>query len=366
MERRGHLLRLEDSRGFVGLGEATPLPDFGTEDCGQSERALESAVSSMLNASSDWSVNDLFDRVEVSTRGAPNARAALECAIADLEAQREGESFGGLCRRRAGLSGRPTPTVSIQALVGGTTPSEIQDSVAKAQVRGYRAYKMKLAISKREHRIETDLLRVEALRKAVGVESLIRLDANEAWTREAAADALGQLEPFDIDYVEQPVARDDFEGLAMLDRDSPVAVAADEALLGDGLERCLETRCARILIVKPAAIGGIRASITLARRAHELGLRIVWSSLIDGAVSRLAALHLAAGLALEGEAEIHGLGTGPLLARDLCDLETVHEGKIGLPDAPGLGLDDSIRSSGGFEKDAPIWTGAARYFEAPS
>jgi o-succinylbenzoate synthase len=366
-ERHGFLVRAEDSQGRVGLGEATPLPEFGTESYAESERALSGAARALLDGSP---AIDALAAVEGSCRRAPNARAALECAIADLDAQRRGSSLGAYWRERAGLAGEAATEVSVQALIGGQTPEAVFESASHIREEGYRAFKLKLAVSPESRTIEADLDRVAALREAAGKGVLIRLDANEAWTRDEAFSALSALAPFDIDYVEQPLARNDLEGLAWLEKEAPIAVAADEALLGDGLERCLEMRAARILIVKPAAIGGVSVAVMLVHRARQLGLRVVWSSLIDGAISRQAALHLAAGLSVHGEGErkheVFGLGTGPLLAMDFDGAPRISGGKLRLSRSLGLGLEGAPRSQSAFEGEDSIWNGPARYFEAKS
>jgi o-succinylbenzoate synthase len=366
-ERRGFLVRLEDSEGRTGLGEATPLPEFGTEGQAESESALSAGARALLVESAE---SDATELLNIACRRAPNARAALECAIADLDAQRRGVSLSSHWRKIASLPGVPAADVGVQALIAGATPEAVFQSASTARERGYRAFKLKLAVSPESRAIEADLERVVALRESVGNAARIRLDANEAWTRDEAQRALSALEPFGIDFVEQPVGRGDLDGLAWLEKEAAIPVAADEALLGAGLERCLELRAASILIVKPAAIGGIPVAISLVHRARRLGLRIVWSSLIDGAISRQAALHLAAGLSepreaeSEHEDEIHGLGTGPLLAVDFKGAPDIEDGKIRLSGAAGLGLDEAPRSRRVFEGDDSIWDGVARRFES--
>jgi o-succinylbenzoate synthase len=365
-ERCGFLVRIEDSEGHVGLGEATPLPEFGTEDSSESERALSVGARALLDQPTEGEATELLGE---ACHNAPNARAALECAIADLQAQDRGMSLSSHWRELAGLPGSPPTQVAVQALIGGATPEAVFESASRVREDGYRAFKLKLAASPESRPIEVDLERVAALREAVGQSVRIRLDANEAWSRNEAIRALSALAPFDIEYVEQPLERADLEGLAWLEKEAPIPVAADEALLGAGLERCLEMRVAGILIVKPAAIGGIQVAIALVHRARELGLRIVWSSLLDGAISRQAGLHLAAGLSdlrgagEAGEDEIHGLGTGPLLSADFKGAPQIAAGRIRLSTVPGLGLDEAPRSRSTFDGNDSIWHGPARRFE---
>jgi o-succinylbenzoate synthase len=359
-ERRGWLLRIEDLEGRVGLGEATPLPEFGTENPVDCERALRQSLKDLIDLAPGIDADSATEVFSRCCEARPTARAALECALADLAAQRASLSLGAYWRRMAGVDGEPAETVRIQSLVGGETPESVFESAALARSLGHRAYKLKLCVTPESTEMGFDLDRVAALRDAVGVDAMIRLDANEAWTLDAARDALTRLARFEIDFVEQPVPRSDLEGLSILDREAPIPVAADEALLGDGLERCIEMRAARILVVKPAAIGGFGIAIALLRQAREHGLRIVWSSLLDGAVSRMAALHLAA--ALGPDREVHGLGTGALLKEDLEAGPPIESGAIALPRAVGLGLTDGFRDAEKFVTKGPPWTDAAEPF----
>ena len=352
--RRGFLVELCDEHGRRGYGEATPLPEFGTEDlsaCREGiRRGLSEELAWLVSDTSDTSdtsdASDVMDENAARMAGAdrmdaPCARAALESARVDLASRRRGESLARWIRRRAGLAGDPLAGVGVQALVGGEDPVAVMQSADAARAAGYRAFKLKLAVVRQQRDPGLDVERVAALREVVGSAARVRLDANEAWGFAEALVALRAFEPFGIDYVEQPVPRDDLVGLKRLAEQSPIAVAADEALLGEGLARCLATRAAEVLVAKPAALGGITASLELARRAREEGLRIVWSTLIDGAVGRALPLALAA--ALGPEDEVHGLGTADLLALDLvpagcCERPDVR-GRFALSSAPGLGFE---------------------------
>jgi o-succinylbenzoate synthase len=358
--RQGFLVRIEDAAGRVGYGEASPLPEFGTERRDACERALVASLKAWVESGGVGDAVAVEHVLTKHTEGRPTARAALECALTDLAAQRDDCSLAVHWRRQAGIGGAPAERIDVQALVGGERPRDVFDAARTALGRGHRAYKLKLAASSDSRALGADLERVAALRDAIGASARIRLDANEAWSFETAQRALTRLAGFDIDYVEQPVARDELDALARLDRESPVRVAADEALLGAGLERCLERCAARILIVKPAAIGGFEAARRLVERARSAGLRIVWSSLLDGSVSRLAALQLAA--ALGSDTEVHGLGTGPWLAADLPGGPEIEAGSLARPQGAGLGLGTVWRDGHVFDAAGPPWLGAARAF----
>jgi o-succinylbenzoate synthase len=331
--REGWLVELEDEDGLLGFGEATPLPEFGTEDLETCRRALEHDLARELSA-------EPLGESEPSVFETPCACAAIDSARLDLAAKRMGRSLAAEIRNRAGLRGSPAASVSVQALVGGTDPKEVEANARSAMAEGSTTYKLKLAVSSVCKDPGLDIDRVAALRGVVGSTARLRLDANEAWDRNEAEAALRALAPFEIDYVEQPVQRDDLAGLKSLSESSAIAVAADEALQGAGLDACLEARAASILIVKPAALGGVARSIEIFLRAQEMGLRVIWSTLIDGAVGRAGPLALAAGLGPAGE--VHGLGTAGLLAADL-DAGLAGSGKRGGESQTGARMASAVR-----------------------
>jgi o-succinylbenzoate synthase len=342
-ERVGRIVALTDADGFVGFGEATPLPGFGTESLGDCTRALDAALAALVDRGLR-SFEQALAEARRFGRRAPCAFSALDAALHDLEARRAGVPLAEWIHRRAGTPAPFASTVRVQVLLTGDTPAAVEASARAALARGFETFKLKIAAGAAfdtsddgsRADLGLDLDRVAALRETVGPARRIRLDANEAWTTARAHAAMKALQPFEIDYVEQPVARDDLAGLRELDVHGAIPVAADEALLGAGLEGCLEMRAASILVVKPAALGGLAAAMDVFRRARDAGLRIVWSSLIDGALARAAALALAAGLGPSDE--VHGLGTAGLLARDLVPAPMDSAGTIEVSPHPGLGL----------------------------
>jgi len=158
----------------------------------------------------------------------------------------------------------------------------------------------------------------------------LRVDANGAWDATAAMRKLRELAPLGIELCEQPTA--DLRGLEA----SPVPVAADEMMATD-LEGALKR--ARIVVLKPMLLGGLRSALRIARRAHELGLRIVVTTSLESVVGRAGAAHLAAAVLALGSQPAAGIATGRLIAEDADeDPFAPDRGVVRIPDAPGLGL----------------------------
>lgn len=338
--REGYLLSLMDEEGRCGFGEATPLSEFGTEDFSTTGRALERALGQLVHGRGR-SIEEALALSARSCSEAPCALSALDGALHDLASQAAGQTLPAWIRNRAGLLGEPSRRIAVQALVAGDDPASVATSAQASLDEGFETFKLKLAVSPSQPGLGVDIERVAALRDVIGPRLRIRLDANEAWEFREAESALGALERFDIDYVEQPVAGADRAALKDLDVNASIPVAADEALLDGAWEACLESRAASIFIVKPAALGGIAPCLALFRGARKRGIRVVWSSLIDAAVGRTVAIALAAAVGRDGEGdeEVHGLGTAKLLARDLIEGCEVAGGGIELGKAAGLGCD---------------------------
>ncbi len=324
--RHGLLIELRDANGHLGFGEAAPLP---------------------AAAAPDW-------------RRQPALRAALEAAFLDLEARVAGLP---LYRHLVGpdLGGSCDGSVAVNALLdggdcasggrrpGGACCNELAlpqasgaDAAAPsrpcvaAQARafvaaGFRCLKLKLDVGDADGAVR----RVAAVRAAVGPTVALRADGNAAWSLTDAVALLRALAPFDLEYVEQPVAT--IDELAALRQAVSVPLAADESVSdAAAVARIAGRGAADVIVLKPALLG-LRQSLAAAAVARDAGLAVVITSTLDSGVGIAAAAHLAAALGIDRPC---GLATAALLAGDLADPSpAILGGVLRLRDAPGLGVD---------------------------
>lgn len=335
-ERRGCLLELESEGGLVGYGEAMPIAGFPGETLGEAQRVLVEASEALLaDSASETSLDALLG-------DAPLSRTALQVALTDLAAREAGES---LARHVAG-GASVRSELALNALVLGRGPDEVERNAAAAYAQGFRTFKLKLG-----HDPAADLARVAALRGAVA-DARIRLDANEAWSEAEAARALEALAPHDIEFLEQPVPARSGDAFARLKQDSPVRLALDEAVSSHAAaSHAIEAGLAEVLVLKPALLGGPRATLALGRRAAAAGIDVVVTSLLDSAIGVAHAAECAA--ALPSGDLAHGLATQQIFA---CDLAAgcVKDGRWVRTEAPGLGVapDPAALEALG---EAPVW-----------
>src|SRR4051794_24370549 len=190
----------------------------------------------------------------------------------------------------AAVEGFPPPlrdSVPVNVTVPAVGPERAHAIVTAS---GCRTAKVKVA--EPGQTAADDLVRVEAVRDALGRGGAIRVDANAAWDVDTAAARIAALDRVGLEYVEQPCAT--LEELAALRRRIDVRVAADEIVrrADDPLRVDLREAC-DVVVLKVQPLGGVRAALRVAE-AH--GLPCVVSSALESSVGIAAGVALAAAL----------------------------------------------------------------------
>jgi o-succinylbenzoate synthase len=337
-ERRGWLVAA-DHGGLCGYGDCAPLPEAGTETPTSAlnrlrhwcRRARQAPAQALLDAlAAQW------------PSPAPAADAAVECALLDLAARRAGVTLRRLLAELPPSSpALPIPTgadfgrIGVNAMAGAAATAT-DAAVDAAVAAGFRVIKLKLGIADRG----TELGRVAELLERLPVGTSLRLDANGAWRADEARTAVAALVELDagsgrVESLEEPLRAPDEDVLAALQDAAPFALALDESLARNG-SMDPDRLPVRRLVLKPAAIGGLRATLDLARRAHAAGRETVLTGVVESAAGLWATAQLAAAT---GSPLAHGLGTAGWLAEDLGEAPAAVDGWIGLPAVAGSGFE---------------------------
>ena len=325
--RSGVLIALESADGRIGWGEATPPGGFGAESADECLAAALLLCESLVSRE-PRRLEALFAALDAHEVRAPAARFGVETALLDVCAQLRGVPLAdvlgeGRALRRA---------VHVNALLTETTADRAAEEALRAVSRGFDTLKLKVGADEPAW----DCARVTAVDEAVAGAADLRIDANGAWTSDLAIEVLRQLDSVELELAEQPVAADDVAGLARVRKAVLVPIAADESAADFArATRVLESRAADLLVLKPAALGGLRAAAILAQRARASGVRAFVTSGLDGSIARAAALALAA--SLPDPLPACGLATGELIACDFGPGPEPKDGVIQLSESPGLG-----------------------------
>jgi len=322
-ERRGFLVGVDAADGTeVGLGEATPLPGW-TESYENCRAVLDTAASD--------------DGAQPDPAATPAAAHAVELARLDARGRRESTPLAAICRHEAfgdadaaDTDAEPIPaSVPVNATIGDGDPETTVRAAESAVSEGYDCLKLKAG----SRPVDRDIVRVRAVRDAVGDDIALRVDANGAWDAATARRAVMAFADLAVDYVEQPLPADELAGHRRL-RGLGVDIALDESLAEASLSAVVDSDAADVVVLKPMALGGPLRATRTAAAAREAGIEPVVTTTIDAVVARTAAVHVAAAIP---DVAACGLATGSLLAADLAaDPVTISDGAASVPTDGGL------------------------------
>ena len=253
----------------------------------------------------------------VGDQGPAPARAALDLALHDRIGRQEKKPLYELLNLP-----KPAPMLTSYT-IGIDTPQAMAQSAK--QVSDFPFIKIKLGG-------DDDLACLAAVREA-RPDARLCVDANAAWSTAEALEKSRALVDFDLDFIEQPVARDNFEGMGLVQAASTVPIVADESVqTAQDLER-LAAAGVQGINLKLMKVGGLAPGVALIKRAQALGLRIMLGCMIETSLGVTAVAHLS------GLAEWLDLDAPLLIANDPFEGILFDEhARIYLPDRPGIGV----------------------------
>jgi L-alanine-DL-glutamate epimerase-like enolase superfamily enzyme len=198
--------------------------------------------------------------------------------------------------------------------------------------RGFRVLKVKTGNS-----LEEDLERLVRLRERCGPGITIRADANQGYTPQETAAFFRRAVRLDVEFVEQPVAREALPALkAVLTREELGRVAADESLHDERDALAAAPRACGIFNIKLMKCGGIAPALGIASIAQAAGIALMWGCMDESRISIAAALHAALASPATRYLDLDGSLD---LARDVAEGGfDLTEGVLRTTDAPGLGV----------------------------
>jgi L-alanine-DL-glutamate epimerase-like enolase superfamily enzyme len=178
---------------------------------------------------------------------------------------------------------------------------------------------------------------VRAVREAVGPEVRIRIDANEAWDVATARRMSLRLEPYGIDFLEQPTDARNLDAMHELRRTTRIAVAANQGIwsLAEAAAAIRAEAC-DVIVTGPPWVGGLAPLQHVAALCAESGVGFCRHAAPETSIGTVAGMHVLATL----PALLDGNQTYLYhLAEDVCDdLAPAFRARLPLPAGPGLGI----------------------------
>ncbi len=336
-DRPALFVRIEDEDGTVGWGEVwCNFPSVGAE---HRARLIESTLVPRLvgkHFETPFAANDdMTDAMAVlaiqSGEHGPLAQAiaGIDIALWDISARKQGRPLWQML-------GAASPKIAVYA--SGLNPDQPEKLAARRQDEGHRNFKLKVGFG-----IERDVANLSAMRAALGAETRLMADANQAWSLEQAKECAPRLEGFGLYWLEEPIRADQsWESWRSLAAATQIRLAAGENLLGDGAyDDAIASGALGFVQPDLGKWGGFSRCLGVADRVKAAGLTYCphW---LGGGIGLLASAHLLAAAGADGMLEIDA-NPNPLRDELAGPLRAPEQGFATLSDAPGLGEVPDLR-----------------------
>ena len=336
------IVRIETDDGLVGYGESVPFNFSATDprahlgDARVQARLINGPIASALAGTDPLDIEALVTRAAELAGPNVDAIAGVDLALWDLMGKSLGQPayrlLGGVCQ----------DAIPVDFTIGARSPADTAAFALEVHRDGFQGVVVKVPCRSTAEDVE----RVRAVRSALPAHCTVRVDCNAGHTREGAIDFIRRIAEFDIEFVEQPVAAADLDGLRLC-RSVGVPISADESLntLRDAIDLVKRDAC-DVMNIKVPKVGGLLFSKRVAAVAAAAGLPVVVGGRTTLEPSRAASRHfatstpVAVGRAHEGPGPA-SQGLSDDVAADRTTRETVkrHGGHVRVSQAPGLGVE---------------------------
>lgn len=313
--RKGIIITLKNAEGTTGIGEAAPLPEFGSETFKQSEEAIKNFK---LDLKID--INNFIEGLQENLpnlESLPAAKHGIEQSIINLICNEKKVNLFTLINRDF------KKEINVNALIGFNSPQNSALLAHDFMKDGFETIKIKIG----RDNFNEDLNCLNGIREIVKDKIKLRVDVNGKWSLSQAKENIKLLEQYNLEYIEQPVNK--IENFAELSQTSKIPLAADESIRNiNDAENFIVKKAASVLILKPMMLGGVINTIKIMDLAKTKNIKTIITTSLESVVGRTFAILAAA---LNETDSAHGLNTGRLFEDDLAeDPFPVLNGKINL------------------------------------
>jgi L-alanine-DL-glutamate epimerase-like enolase superfamily enzyme len=321
---RGLLVKVVTAGGIEGYGYSDLFPRTG-ETPETARHVIESILRTRLVGQELEDLVQLRADIDRTLTGNPRAKSALETAMHDALARSYHIPMFLM------LGGKYRSEVKVIKMVSVGAP-EAMAAEAKQLVADGLSLKLKVG-----GKIDKDLPRVAAVRKAVGDDVFIKIDANEAYDAKTAIRLAKHLADLGVEVFEQPVPRDQLDALWEVKKHSPIKIEADQSARSFAdVQMMIKNRMVDSINTGIPKVGSIGEVRRIAELCEANGVRCALSNTAGSMVGDAAAVHLAA--STPGISPLCELGEFEVITGDPFFGLSVEKGTISVPEGEGLGV----------------------------
>ncbi len=313
--RAGMLLCFEED-GYFFWGEAAPLPEFSNESLDDLHSNLDSglpAIRSFFTGS--FSLDELTQFVD-SISSVPSLQFALSWMGLSLLSHRKNCTPGHLF----GIG--ESPDIRVNDVIAHNDSEKWIPAINESVAKGFTCIKIKALYP-------VDLLAsyLNAVKRRNN-EIIFRLDANQSWPKNEAAQINRQLRNLPIEYIEEPFLSRE-KGFAENGNPFDFPVALDESIINHTKFETALKHPGQIIILKPSLLGNICKWMGTIQKYRSSFNNIVITTALESAIGRIAVTEIARLIGCRFRS--HGLNTGKFFRDDLFIVPEISDGRIILP-----------------------------------
>jgi L-alanine-DL-glutamate epimerase-like enolase superfamily enzyme len=275
------LIKIYTDHKLYGIGECSAFPMI----VGESQEtciAMAKEFAKILIGKNPLNIPERMDDLLGYAAHNNTIKSAFDMALFDISAK---EADLPLYKFLGGTS----RTIETDMTIGIDTPERMASTAVKYKNQGCNILKIKLGKD-----VHSDIERVKQIRKSVGNEMILRLDANQGWSFDDALLALGMLEPFDIQFCEQPMRTWYDDKLPELSANSSIPIMADESCYNHhDARRLINSSSCKYLNIKFSKSGGILEAQKIHEIALQTGTKCMIGGMLESRIALSANLHFA-------------------------------------------------------------------------
>jgi L-Ala-D/L-Glu epimerase len=319
------LVKIKTNEGITGFGECSPYMPIN----GESQDTcfmVGQYFAKALKGKDPLQIEDCINLMDKIIYANSSIKSAFDIALYDIASQ-----YAGMPLYKF-IGGENNKTIITDYTVSIGDINKMAADAVKIKEQGYPAIKVKLG----KHG-PTDVLRMKAIRAAVGNEIPLRIDANQGWTVEEAIETLKALAPLNIQHCEEPIARWNILQLPRVKKESPIPIMADECCGDDhDAQRLIQLNACDYMNIKLGKSGGIFKALKMARMAESAGIHLQVGAMLESRLAMTAFAHYAL---CSPVIEHYDFDTALMFSEDPVTGGIVYEknGVVKVPEVVGLG-----------------------------
>jgi len=298
--------------GYTGYGEAAATSYYGVTV--EKMQADIEKIQPLIAENISLAPEELWELTQPHLKENPFAQCALDIAMHDLHGKRNKQPLYKLW----GLELKDMPLTNYTIGIDSA-----EKMIQKIKEFRWPLYKIKLGT-------KDDLGLIRELRKHT--DAVFRVDANAAWTAEQAIANARILKDLNVEFLEQPLKADDWEGMEKLYKESVLPVIADESCIEESdVEKC--AGYFHGINIKLTKCGGLTPGKRMILKGKSLGLKVMVGCMTESTVGISAIAQL---LPLLDYVDMDG---GLLIKNDIADGVKVYDEKVHFPNRNGTGVE---------------------------